>query len=225
MGAMWDVCSPMAMLRCPVPFTYPWSKCNCLGNQLDIMGKSVHWPQLLMDKYPETWACKCASTGLCCSIKDLYRALSAAICVPMEMSSNHKHSASDTQSYKVLTILFYLYIINGFNNAKQDWIRDMTLVLILVITEGNAGQRSRAALVFMTLSSTWITTLFTEAAQYHLSMFNDVIIYLKGFNEASFSRICGLKSSYSVESVSCNILTECLVTLNSKGTKDMISNA
>lgn len=37
-----------------VPFTSPWTKCNCLGNQLEIMGKSVHWPQLLMDKYSET---------------------------------------------------------------------------------------------------------------------------------------------------------------------------
>lgn len=83
---------PMAMLCCLVPFTYPCCKCNCLGNQLEIMGKSVHWPQLLMDKYPDTWASKCSSAGLCCRcIKDLQQGLSVAICGPMEMSRGHKH--------------------------------------------------------------------------------------------------------------------------------------
>lgn len=66
----------------------------------------------------------------------------------------------------MLTILFYLYIINGFNNTKQDRIRDMTLVLMFVITEASVGQTSRAALIFLTLCSMQIATLLTEAAQY-----------------------------------------------------------
>lgn len=51
----------------------------------------------------------------------------------------------DTSSYKAETILFYLYIINDFINGRQD----MTLALMVVITEANVGQSSTAALMVL----------------------------------------------------------------------------
>ena len=139
---------PMAMLCRPVPFTSPWSKCNRLGNQLDIMGKSVQWPRLLMDKYPETWACKCA-------VLQYTRFIWSPVRRHLRAYGNEL-GASDTQSYKVLTIWFYLHIINGFNNTEQDWIRDVTPPPpppVFVTTGGSVAQRSRAALVFMIFCS------------------------------------------------------------------------